>query len=458
MRILIIILVNLAVYYKTLFYDYLNDDLTVSVSNTNLKAKNRLQVIWFQLRGIRYYRKEDTDKYKGSEFGAHLITLLIHISVCLLIYLVFGLNGTSFFTALIFSVLPANHQVAVWISGKSYGVSAAMCLLGFWLPVIFPLAYLISFNISFGSTLFPVVFLNTKFYFIPLVLLTFLFKKKFINPRLVKPGLTKESASVSFKKIILFFRSYGYYFCISLFAIKLGFYHEELSGAGINSGYNERIYRFDKYFWIGIVLFCIFTTNLLARDFSPVAFGLFWYSVNIFMWCNIITLSQATAERYTYLANIGLCYLLASSGLTEFYIGGIIFAYALRTYMFIPAYKNEFWMIEYGIKEFPNFWKWWHERALSKWRMYDFTGAAFDWGVGKARCPYEFRMSYNLAVVLIRMGELKEARKNLDEAKLCLPNTSQAEEALRITEERYKVLEQAEQTGLVQEKDLIIFA
>ena len=144
---LLIILFNLAYYFKTLRFGYVSDDL--QTANYNFKGN-----LWQRLK-LSLQGKQWTDPKLE-----HFISLIVHTLNCSLIYWVFGANQQSFYAALLFSINPVTLFGSTWISGRGYAISLMLGLLFYGLKIWGMPFYLL--GVFFGMTVMPIalVFLN----------------------------------------------------------------------------------------------------------------------------------------------------------------------------------------------------------------------------------------------------------------------------------------------------------
>ena len=132
---LIIILANFIVYFRTLSYDMVIDDNCRKFHEKDLH-KNLL---------VRIFRLTKYSGYGGIPLAYdHLLTLLLHTSVCVAIYYCLGGSTLSFITALLFSVNPSNNQVSIWLNGKRFAVTTILTLLAYGLGPFGVIFYIIS--------------------------------------------------------------------------------------------------------------------------------------------------------------------------------------------------------------------------------------------------------------------------------------------------------------------------
>lgn len=121
MSFIVIILTILILYYPTLSYGLVIDDIEWYARIRNGLFKTNP---WLRL-------------YGSGTFGLnvaldHAITLFLHIITCVLIYL--ALNPL---TAMLYSCHPSNHQTAVWINGRRYALFTIGVLIAYMTHMIY---------------------------------------------------------------------------------------------------------------------------------------------------------------------------------------------------------------------------------------------------------------------------------------------------------------------------------
>ena len=230
-----------------------------------------------------------------------------------------------------------------------------------------------------------------------------------------------EMRAIAWRKIAPFVKTYLYYLTLCVFPFKSGIEHNYLRGFGTNEKDNLAGYKKDYQFYLGLLIFvtvtvwsgyCIFT------GWNPVIWGLFWFTINIAMWCNFVTYQQQIAERYVYLANIGIMYALANLIVGYPYlIGAFISGYAVRTWFAMDSYINDWWAVEYCIREFKNLYYMWLMRGVKKFLDKDYMGAARDFNEAYLHKPYDLKVLYNLSSSLLVLGDVARSRELLELAK-----------------------------------------
>ena len=409
---LLIAITVLIAYFRALSCGYVIDD--IEPSHNKNEPKNRLQRFWWRIIGVKHSNPQ----------LEHLITIVIHLCVCELIYFAFGRNNVSFIAALLFVVNPAGSQCSVWLSGKCYAIATGIVLLMFLSKWLTPLLYFAVFTFSVNSVLSPLIFLRSPFWFWGVLVLYGAWKilrHPTVNKRAgIATGVHKQ---IKGKKIIIFLKSLGYYACLALIPTRLGIYHTYLYTYGLSKSDNEYWEKLDRFFWIGAIILYILITNWIW-NYNLAIFGLFWFVLFISQWCNIVTIQQAIAERYVYLPLVGMMLFLANMimAIPDFTIRIIVFTaifiyYITRLQLQIPAYDNIDNCIDYGRLNFPDcyvYWTW--KGQLEKGKGGLFT-ALEAWFRGYRMRPSDFRLNNNIAVLLTDMGFLNDAEAFLNNAE-----------------------------------------
>jgi hypothetical protein len=246
-RLAIIAALNLIIYYRTLFFGYVGDD--VERAERKQEFKNIFHRWWLQFVGLKH----------RNSMVAHAITLLTHTACCLSIYLCLGKNDLSFLTAILFSINPVNMQGSIWISGRNYVTASILILWCFALPQMTWFFYTASCYFAVNGWFAPLAFLGTTNWYwagiIPLVWVLHPTNRSTIHRKLWETGGLKttntEMRAIKPKKIIPFLKTYQYYFILALFPWTLGIEHNFMRGFGTNATDNKKGYKLDRYFWIG---------------------------------------------------------------------------------------------------------------------------------------------------------------------------------------------------------------
>lgn len=405
---LAIIALNVLFYARTLRYGGIIDDDAAMIRADKMRHSNPLVDMWKHLRG---------DYIKSPAFS-HALSMLVHTLNCVLIYYVFGRNNISLLAALLFAVNPVNTQVSIWMSGRAYGVATSLILLGFLFPLAFPAFYALSFYWSINSIVAPVIFL---FIGMPVMALSFgiayLMKKHFWKTftdrkKTVPPRMNK----LELKKLILAVKTFAYYTIVCLFPMRVGMCHAYLHTFGLTEEETKPWFKLDKFFFLGLLeISAIIWLIASGRAFGYI--GIVWFSVFILQWCNFIVINHPIAERYAYLANVGLMVFLATLIYNTPLMYVFLTFYATKLWLFTPAYKNNVSFWYENMKSFPTVAMAYNQLGLALQQHGKF-GTVFDvFNDGIKQRPKDFRLNYNMAGLLASNRRFETIKPYLEAAE-----------------------------------------
>ena len=407
-NIIILLTVTYLLYCRVFKYGYVSDDLLSEGRRTAKPSKVALDE--------RVWKSSTSGKPKLD----HAISMLVHAGGSIMIYIALGMNQISFAAALLFCANPINNQGAVWISGRHYAWCALMLMaakaLG-WFG--FPMMILATVH---PTALFaPLGYIGSdQWYLICFLPLIWLFHyksfKREVNTRRGNETVDFDK-KFSWAKIIIAIKIYGWYFAICCIPWSLTWYHNFMqSGAGAgNELMAKRSRKMDTPFWIGIVLIAFLIYSAIW-NWTPVAWGLLWYSCAIAPYLNLFRMQQEIAERYVYNANIGVMFMLACL-FPPILVALLLGFYIARLWSYLPAYTDDYWLIERGINEDTGAWYCWFVRGHKRWQQQAVREALNCWVMARMLSPHEFKILYNIAVVLKYLKQDAESLKMMNEAK-----------------------------------------
>jgi len=380
----------------------------------------------------------------------HLFSVVIHSANTVLLYYFLGSlfpDNIALFTSILFAVHPINVLSVAWVSARSYPLGLFYSLLGLnLLGTYFPLSsgfmpflatqspqiailtgiglvgylfmYYLSIETQFTNMFFFAILALLGYY--PLAILCFGVTcvlgfgiiKETISHRAdtFKAQNLGESTKLHHRKFIVVCKTLYYYVKICLFPKRMGLYHV------YNYHYTKKTEEEDYTFWLGfIILLCsiwaFFSGNLLVK------FAILWYMSFIVIFLNWITIHQFVSERYCYVANIGLCLLLASVLVHYPIIMALVIGIALmRTWAHLPTFADEIPFYQSNIWNFPN-----SEVAFANlgvsYMKRGLAGSATDmWLIGtNINKDYDVAW-YNLSSTMKTQGQLHKARDFLKKA------------------------------------------
>jgi len=411
-RLAIIITVVLVMFWRTFKYGYIIDDLE-SVKPKDQETKKFFKRVWEHLRG---------QKYTDSRL-AHILSTGLHCINCCLVYLALGRTDLSFLAAILFAINPVNNSGSMWLSGKPYSMGTMLLLIGLWILPLMPFIYGFTIWWSPNALFFPMIFLMHEpwWYFLLLPMIGYLFSKKFRSTLKTRiKGGTDEMVVIAPRKLILVCKTLGYYFKHCLFPVRIGMCHSYLHTFGLTEKETKVWYKLDKYFFLGLALILLCIPAFINRA-SPFCFGYLWFIFLTLQWCNFVMVNHPITERYIYLPTIGLMYMLATMIIGTPFMWMFLVFYATRMFYFMPAYENVMTFWKSNTENFPGVAMGYNQYGLGL-LSFGNTGSAVDvWVKGIQQRPNDFRISFNLANVLIgskmfpqAMGFLKTAEENMD--------------------------------------------
>jgi hypothetical protein len=414
-RITIILALNVLLYAKTLLLGYVSDDIPT------FKNPPKMTYRWSKI----YYWL--IAQYKSCPKWDHLLTLVFHALISVFIYLAFGRNQVSFIAALLFTCNPANNQVSVWISGRGYAIPSLMLLMALTIPFLGPVALWCGafFNVGFLAPLALIG--SSKFYL--LVFMPFIWWcwwKRFRFNVVLKASNEEvvEDQKIHFKKIILAIKTVGFYLTLGLIPFKISFYHSFLQSCAGNEIMKKRAYSLCKFFWIGLSAIIFFVVYSLHR-WDTISYGLFWFFIAIAPFSNFRRVQQEIAERYLYLPNIGLMLVLGSLvAHNPVLIAIFLTMYITKLSIVFRMYTDDYWLVESAVYEDPAAWYAWHMRGFKRWDVKSYHEALTMWVMAKLLDPKEFKVLFNIAIVLRLLKQdaesdayLKAAEENIIEGQ-----------------------------------------
>ena len=400
--------ITVLMYWRSIRYQAVSDDVP-GLANP-LPFKNKFHKAW-----LEWYACSKYDLKR-----AHVLTLLTHMAVCVMIYVAFGKTNVSLLMATMFCVNPITSQVSVWISGRSYGVTALLMLLSLAFPFLAPATFL---GILYSPMGFfsPLAYIGSNVWYLALLIPIFWaihYKRiKGIVLERVKSQAVAYDKKFTFKKFVIALKTLGFYFTLSIVPYRLSFYHsfmQSFSGVNVERKNAERV---DGFFFVGlaVILFVLYSA---VKCWTPVSWGVMWFVVCIAPYCNFIRMNQEIAERYAYIASIGSMFALATIiyPYPALFVAFITY-YATRTWYFMPAYTDDFIITEYSCMEDPKAWYCWFVRANKMFNNKCIREALNLFMTANILSPGQFKVLFNIGIILKIIKKDEEGNKFLEEAK-----------------------------------------
>lgn len=273
----------------------------------------------------------------------HAITLGLHLIAAYLVGITFNWP-----TALLWMIAPTNIQQSVWLNGKRYILAAICVLLAVqWLPwsaVYLPIGAYFHYGAVPALVFAPWALIPAGLAFLYPPMRTKYcgwYRSRYRIDGVVESELVRLTP----KKLIVAVKVYGFYFWKVLLPFKNTYFYRFMDGFGISKSGTEDGYKLDWMFVRGLAAIAV----TIAGMFTPAKWGLIWWAVFISMWCHLLThVTQAVADRYTYLASIGLVTALVSVVPTEIY-WVVLGLYLISTHTALPQYRDIETFFQYNI-------------------------------------------------------------------------------------------------------------
>jgi len=270
-----------------------------------------------------------------------VVNVVTMVSVCGYIHMLWGWKA-----AVLYAVFPLNVTGVAWNTGNYYMSTVLLCLAGMAYSDILPLS--LAFHVAaLNSTLLSLPFFAMMWFYpfgwvhiFPLI--TFLtgnrFKTGIKNRTENHEGIGIESG-FSWGRLYHIPRVIGYYVYLSLYPLKLGFFH--------TFGKREEHFGW-KWFWLSVLVCSVFGVWGLLVDWKVTV----WWFLAIGVFSGYVQYGQFVTERYTQLANVFFCVLMSKFLPYElFLIVGTL--YFCRSLIYIPAWKSNERLFAYSTTQFP---------------------------------------------------------------------------------------------------------
>lgn len=405
-NIILLLSLNLLLYANSLKCGYISDDLLSEKRRADKKVA-ACERVW-------------QSSTSGNPKLDHGISIAVHAVCSVMIYLGLGADTIALYAAILFSANPINNQGSIWISGRHYAWCALFLMMAKASGYL-GLPAMIAATVHPTALFAPLGYLGSpQWYmvlFLPIVWL--IHWKHFKSEVTVRRGneMVDFDKKLSWEKIIVAVKIYGFYFALCVVPWALTWYHSFMqSGAGAgNDIMAKRATKLDWTFWVGLGLMGYLGYSVIF-NWTPASWGIFWYTCSIAPYLNLFRMQQEIAERYCYIANIGVMFALANilpAPILIFLLG----FYIAKLYAFLPAFTDDYWLIEKSVCEDPAAWYCWYVRGHKRWQQQCVREALNCWVMAKMLSPKEFKILFNIAVVLKLLKQDAESETYLKLAK-----------------------------------------
>ena len=418
MWIVLLVVATVLVYWRTLNYGMISDDIparrrTLEIQETKFNKKFHFwEGLYWDLRGIHNLKR------------CHVISLAFHVTTVVLMYLAFKNPWAAF----LFSFNPITLMVSTWISGRAYGLATLLSLASWVIPSNAVIFYAVAVYWNISALFYPLVFgyLGWRWSWLALLIIPatywrFTAKEDHVSLKPDSKLMVESNAELRklhWKKLVVFVKTYGYYFLNILFCFRLGLFHKFLYTFGINKEENDKYYSFNRDFWVGFGTLVLTAFGIVFGNFYQ-SLGLTWFLVNVAMWGNLITFNQQIAERYLYLPAVGLMLAVAVT-LTPLVLSLLLVYYLTRLWWFMPSLSSEYWSVEYNLTEAKDLYYIWLSRGVHRYGEGNIHDAIRNMMQAYILEPKAFKVNLNLFYLALAVNDMELAKKHLEETSNCI--------------------------------------
>lgn len=445
-EVIFLIFINVILYFNTLFFGFVWDDIRQIVFNDSLISSIKdLSFLTSRVgENVSYYRPIfflslaiDALIFGYSEWGFHLSNLVIHTLVVITVYrliqcLSFGKN-VAFFTALIFTLHPSHSEAVAWISARNellyslFGLIAFLFYIkkSFWGYPFFILSILSKET----AVVLPILFIlydffwrksleKSKILYISgylLIIFAYLGFRKYLLP---EPFGDPVPLSIKFFTVI---NNVVFYLKKFLYPFDLKIFYTGLVKVGVDK---------EVFFSFILLIFLFSLSLLLLRKEKKLFFFIFWFLLLILPVSGVVITSTITfgSDRYLYLPSLGLSVLTAifiSKLPSKAQIAVILFlmffwgGYSIKRNL---VFKNQEVFIANALRDAPNDSLVWNEVGVYYFLIGDLDKAESIFRKVISINPKSYGGYYDLARVLYEKGFYKESKENFLKAVSLKPD------------------------------------
>ncbi len=341
MKILFLIALNFFVYYRTLRFGLVVDDIN---HKEHIERTPSIFVgPWYsQLRHRLYGAGTLAIWNKVEPRNEHFLSVAINALISSLIYIAFGSNDVSLWAAILYAVNPVNNQTSIWLNGRRYAVNILIVLAMLitpWAILLYPATALFQVSAVFA----PILLGGYFWLIIPTLLLCGGLIETYRRRHAI--AVSPEYKAYSLKRLAVIVKSFGFYFFKMLIPGKTLMYYPNLYFWGMTKEGNNDAYALNRDFIKGVL------------GLSLAVFGLFYFQGEIklywlFMvlavaqWSNIITVTMTLADRCMSLPNVFMMFFVSYIAHQLLGANATILLVALGLYYFakleivMEMYKN----------------------------------------------------------------------------------------------------------------------
>ena len=409
MTLALILALVVALYWRTLDYNYVIDD--------NVKRDGYMYEVPFEGPPPSLWKSKPPKLYRLFMIGMHCVNVSV-------IYLLWG-----WAPALLFAVHPLGVWGTAWVTGNYYATTAYFCLIAYYILHVFPniygaLAAMALFTAALNSTVCCISFPFLFFFIGTPWGLTLLFPlAMYLRGRRFRTGIATRlsfnknkpvDAKFTWRRLLVMTKVVARYIHVCLMPERLGFFRLFGSELHTNQKRYDWAHKVNTEFWMSLgVCLSLFIGGLYI---NPV--GTLWFFGIMLLHSQWNLTGQFFAERYAYLPLVGLC-VVAGTMLQHYPIAmaAVVTYLVYRTHKFIPAWENQEAVWRNDLESFPenpqvhgNLGQWYMNNSdkTQELKAYQVNEIAMLLQKAHSMCPTQWEASMNMACFSVMIGRIEE--------------------------------------------------
>lgn len=368
--------------------------------------------------------------YSGTTFGTntkveHSVTLFLHTTICVLMYLALGHNQVSLTASLLYACNPINNQTSIWLNGRRYSLNIILVLLMMLFPMASPLLYLLTGALQVSAFFSPILLISHSFWYLILIPVFLCLGWKKIKDKCTTRISTMSHVEImqyDLNHFIVIIKTFGFFFFKMLIPRVCSMQYPDRFEWGLTKKGNEDAYKINNDFYWGVLALFIVIIGifLLPAIYKPFCAFLL---VSTLQWSAVLPITQILSDRYCSLPNVFMMFFVAyllhflSLPIYALTVVSLIAYYIICLSVVMPMYKDLTNYYAYHFQYFPNIH--WPRNLLITDLMnegkHDMASQQIFEGLLHNRTNYELLM-YG-AMMSVKNKDLKNASAFLDEAE-----------------------------------------
>lgn len=316
MEILIIVLFNIIVFWRTLKFSIIVDDIRHYSAIKTKKWDKPVDLKDFFAQG---FAKIQFRLYGGATFGTdpkldHAVTIFLHTCICVLIYMAFGYSQISFMAAMLYACNPANTQTSIWLNGRRYAINIILVLLMIvyspWGLILYPFTFM---NSQVAAIFSPILVKGIHPLWLLAIPLFYLPNRKQINRKIssrMEHILCDDQRKFKLTRLVVIVKSFGFYFFNMIAPIRVMMNYPNLYWWGITQKKTDICYSINWEFWKGVIAILLSIAGLVYfKDYMRIMW--LFILLSTLQWSAILSAVQVNSDRYTSLPNMFMMFFIA---------------------------------------------------------------------------------------------------------------------------------------------------